>query len=205
MNDPRDPEVDCYSADERPVMEWTQRLRHRLLAPLLTVVARCGVTADHLTLASFVAGLAFCPLFFWSKPAALAALALHVVLDGLDGPLARHTGAASRRGSFSDCLSDQTIVVATTVTLMAHPQHLIGIWAGGVYIFVYTMVVVFAMVRNALQVPYSWLVRPRFWVYAWFPIEIYLLPGTINYALWLFNVLLALKMVTGFLKIRRKI
>ena len=37
-----------------------------------------------------------------------------------------------------------------------------GIWAGGLYVFFYTMVVIFAMVRSALAIPYSWLVRPRF-------------------------------------------
>ena len=126
-------------------------------------------------------------------------------LDLMDGALARHTGTASRRGSFTDSVCDQIVVVATTVTLMATSSPIIGIWPGGVYIFVYTMVVVFAMVRNALAVPYSWLVRPRFIVYAWFIIELYLFAGTINYVLWLFNGLLAWKMTTGFLRIRRQI
>jgi phosphatidylglycerophosphate synthase len=205
MIEPDDTKADCYSATERSAMEVTQQWRGWLLRPTMTAVAAWGVTADHVTAASLVAGLTFCPLFIWSKPAALVMLALHILLDGVDGTLARHTGTTSRRGSFTDSVSDQIVVVATTVTLMATPQHIVGIWPGGLYVFVYTMVVAFAMVRNALAVPYSWVVRPRFIVYAWFVIELYLVPGTIDYVLWLFNGLLAWKMATGFLRIRRKI
>lgn len=53
--------------------------------------------------------------------------------------------------------------------------------AGG-YVVTYTVVMLFAIARNALSIRYSWLVRPRFFVYAWLVVETYFLPGTINYA-----------------------
>ncbi len=198
-----DVKSDCYSARERAVMVLTQQFRGWLFGPLLRLLARCGIKPDHLTLLSTLVGLSFCPLFLWSKPFAFAMLALHVLLDGLDGPLARSMGVASRKGSFTDTMSDQLIVVASTVTLMF--TETIGIVPGGVYIFAYTVVVLFAMVRNALSIPYSWLVRPRFVLYVWFVVETYHFPGTINYVLWFFNILLAVKMLTGFIKIRKRI
>lgn len=194
---------DCYSAGERAGMVLWQDFRAATLRPLLGVLARVGVRPDHLTLLSAVVGLLFCPLFFWSKPAAFAMLALHVVLDGLDGPLARHTKTASRRGSFSDSMADQLVVVASTVTLMS--AHVVGVLPGSIYVVAYTVVMLFAMVRNALSIPYSWLVRPRFFVYVWFVVETYCLPGTLDYVLWFFNALLAMKVLTGFAEIRRRI
>jgi len=173
------------------------------LSPLLDMLARCCVSADHLTLLSVLAGLAFCPLYFWSKSAAFALLAVHVLLDGLDGPLARHTGTASRRGSFSDCMSDQLVVVGSTVTLMS--TKVIGILPGSVYIVAYSVLVLFAMIRNSLAIPYSWLIRPRFFVYIWLVVESYYLPGTIDYVLWFFNALMVLKLITGFARIRRQL
>jgi phosphatidylglycerophosphate synthase len=200
---PGDLKSDCYSAGERAGMVLWQRVRAVTLRPLLSVLSRMGVRPDHLTLLSALAGLAFCPLFFWSKPLAFGMLALHVLLDGLDGPLARHTNTASRRGSFSDSMADQLVVVASTVTLMS--AHVVGALPGSVYVVAYTVVMLFAMARNALSIPYSWLVRPRFFVYLWLVIETYYLPGTVDYVLWLFNALLAMKVLTGFAKIRQRI
>lgn len=195
--------ADCYSADERGAMVFWQRLRGRWLAPLLRGLTLCRVTPDQLTLAALLVGLAFCPLYFLWPPAAFAALALHVILDGLDGPLARYQQVASRGGSFTDTVSDQIVVVASTIVLMI--SHVVSISAGGAYIFLYTAVVAFAMVRNALAVPYSWLFRPRFLVYVWLLVETYLWPGSLEYVMWTGNLLLATKMITGFIRIRRRI
>ena len=184
-------------------MEWTQRLRAFWLAPLLRILVACRVTPDHLTLASLLCGLSFCGLWSWSKPAAFAGIVLHILLDGIDGPLARHLGVDSRRGSFTDTSADQLVVVGTTVTLMS--EGIIDVVAGSLYVVLYTVVVIFAMVRNALHVPYSWLVRPRFFIYGWLLIETYLWSGSIEYVVWVFNSVLAAKLSTGFIRIRHQL
>lgn len=203
MTDDDKPPVDCYSKGDRRLMVFTQRLRARLLGPILIALHRCGVTANILTAGSLVTGLAFCGVFFYSRALALVLLGLHVCLDGLDGPLARHAHTASRRGSFTDTMTDQLVVAATTVTLIY--ARVIGPLPGGAYLFAYTIVIGFSMVRNALSIPYTWLVRPRFAVYLWFVVEFYILPGYIDYVLWFFVALLAVKMISGFIKIRKRV
>jgi phosphatidylglycerophosphate synthase len=203
--------ADCYAAGERGAMTWWQDWRAWFLGPLLRLMGGAGITPDHVTLASLLAGLAFCPLWLWpgnplwARPAALAGLVLHVLLDGLDGPLARHLGIAGRRGSFTDTLADQIVVTVSTLTLMASADSSISVWIGGAYPFLYAAVVGFAMVRNALGNPYSWLVRPRFWVYGWIAVDLFLLPGWMNVVLALFAALLGLKMASGFIAIRRSL
>jgi phosphatidylglycerophosphate synthase len=197
------PAVTCYSAGEGGFMQQSQAWRGRWLKPLLVVLARIHVTPNQLTLLSLLAGLAFCPLFLWGpKPLAFAMLLLHAVLDGLDGPLARLTKQAGSRGSFTDTIADQLVVTFSTVTLIH--AGFVAAWPGALYLFFYCMVVVFAMVRNALAIPYSWLVRPRFVVYLWMPVEVYLWRGSLDGVLWIFSALLAGKMLTGFIKIRRR-
>ena len=201
--------ADCYAAGERSAMIWWQDLRAWLLGPLLRTLAACGVTPDHVTVASLAVGLAFCPLWLWpgspawSKPAALVALLLHVLLDGLDGPLARHLGTASPRGSFTDSLADQIVVTASTLALVAAPQPSVSGWIAGLYLFLYATVVGFAMIRNAIGKPYSWLIRPRFWVYGWIAVDLFLLPGWMESILVAFTVVLGIKMASGFVAIRR--
>jgi phosphatidylglycerophosphate synthase len=198
------PGVTCYSGGEGDFMRRWQTLRGRLLAPLLAVLARVRVTPNHLTLLSLLAGLAFSPVFLWgSRPGAFALLLAHLLLDGLDGPLARFTRRASNQGSFTGTMADQVVVAFSTVTLI-HAGYAAA-WPGGLYVFFYCTVVIFAMVRNALAIPYAWLVRPRMLVYAWIPVEVYLWRGSLDLLLWIFSVLLAIKMLTGFIQIRRRI
>lgn len=192
---------DCYSSGERAWMVYTQKLRGKWLLPLLLVLTRLGIRPDHLTLLSLCAGLAFCPLYATAFPLALFFLLLHVALDGLDGPLARHLGVASRSGSFTDTMSDQAVIAATTLTLMVYGA--VDAVAGALYISVYTVVVLFAIARNVLRAPYSWLFRPRFFVYGWIAVNRYLLPGSLNGVVWVCVILLACKMLTGFIRIRK--
>lgn len=194
--------VSCYSAGEGAFMQKTQAWRGRVMGPFLKALTAARVSPNHLTFLSLLCGLAFCPFFLWgSKPVAYLMLLLHVLLDGLDGPLARYQDRAGSRGSFTDTLSDQIVVACSTISLIA--AGFAGAWPGGLYLFVYTVVVVFAMVRSAMAIPYSWLFRPRFIIYLWIPVEVYLLPGSMNVLLWLFTALLTGKMLTGFIRIRR--
>ena len=196
--------VNCYSEGEGGFMEWGQRLRGTALRPLLRWMDRMGMRAGHVTALSLLAGLAFCPFLLWGSPlVAFVLLVLHVLLDGLDGPLARYRGTASNRGSFSDTMADQLVVTASTLT-MIH-AGLASAWPGGLYIFLYAVVVGFAFVRNALAAPYSWLFRPRFLVFAWFAVAWYAWPATLDWVLWAASAVLLLKAVSGFVAIRRKI
>ncbi len=219
MPDDSEAKADCYAEHERAGMVRFQQFKAWLLHPLLVALARYHVTGDHISVLSTVIGLAFCPLYFWSPAAAFGCLLGHLLLDGLDGPLARFRNIASRRGSFTDTMGDQTVVTATTITWMytqAHPAlGLPGIElvAGGTYIFLYTIVVAFAMIRNAMSIPYGWVLRPRNFVYGWLFLEAFLftwpplgfLAGSADYFVWFCNVVLAIKLVTGFVQIRNRL
>jgi len=195
--------INCYSGGEVGFMAWSQGLRASLLDPLLRTLTWADVTANHITIASLLCGLAFVPAFEWAAPwLAFALLFLHVLLDGIDGPLARFRGTASDRGSFTDTMVDQ-VVVSVVMIAMIHSGHA-SLWPGSLYIIFYLLVVTFAFIRNALKEPYSWLLRPRFIVFIWLMVEVYLWPGTLDWVLWGAVAVLALKSSTGFWVIRRR-
>lgn len=187
-------------------MEYGQQLRAYCLNPLLGVLIRFEVTPDTLTIASGLCGIAFLPLWLVQQSAAaLTCLLLHVLLDGLDGPLARHQGTASPRGSFVDTFTDQIVVTLVTVAWIIRSPGSLNIAFGGGYIFLYAMVVGMAMVRNALEVPYSWLVRPRFFVFVAIAVEwLSEWPLTLT-TLIVCDLLLALKCASGFIVLRAKL
>ena len=199
---------DCYAAGEREGMLFFQRCRAYLLGPLLRWLTRRRVTANHVTMVSLLVGLGFCAAWWQSPQWGLLCLLLHVLLDGLDGPVARHQETASAQGSLTDSLCDQIVVTASTIVLMMDTQ--VSIIAGSIYIFTYAIVVAFAMIRNAMQIPYTWLARPRFIVYSWLALDAWVLEpyawtGSLEYVLWLCNIALSIKLVSGFFAIRRKL
>lgn len=78
-----------------------------LLEPLVVLSHKGGVTADQLTVTGFLIGMLALPLIafeLWS--AALIAIILNRVFDGLDGALARYAGQSSSAGGYLDITLD---------------------------------------------------------------------------------------------------
>lgn len=198
--------ADCYSEGERGWMEWGQRIRAVVLRPLLIWLTALRVTPDFVTLLAALCGVAFLPLLLTDHSwLALGSLTIHVLLDGLDGPLARHQQVASPRGSFTDTLADQLVVTTVTIAWMVDVATKPSLFVGAFFVFVYALVVAMAMVRNALEIPYSWLVRPRFFFYGAIAVDLILGWTTTVAVLAVCNLLLSWKAWTGFRALRRRI
>ena len=199
------PAGDCYSAGERVWMEHGQQLRGRLLAPFLSLMTSARLTPDQITLLSLLAGLGFAPLWYWQyRWLAVGSLALHVLLDGMDGPLARFQHSASPRGSFTDSFCDQLVVSTVTVVLMVMEPQLTVV-AGSLFLVLYASVLAIALVRSTLKIPYSWLVRPRFFLFVAIPLHLLQVPHALTVVVWTSNLLLAIKLATGFFKLRKQL
>ena len=81
-------------------------LQKRILQPVASLLAGFGVHADHISLAGFAIGLAAVPLLsFGHYGAALLAILLNRLSDGLDGAVARIAGPTDR-GAFIDIAFD---------------------------------------------------------------------------------------------------
>lgn len=187
-------------------MEFGQRLRATLLQPLLVGMTSLRVSPDAITLLAGLIGLGFIPLWLQGQPlVAFMMLLVHVLLDGLDGPLARYQNVASPRGSFTDTFTDQVVVTGVTIAWMIGSPTTLNILCGAAYIFLYAMVVAMAMVRNAMAVPYSWLVRPRFFVYLALGFDSWRDTNLTLVVLLVCDLLLAIKTFSGFLALRKSL
>lgn len=195
---------DCYSAGDRKLMELSQKIRDISFLPLLKLFTVFGLRPNHITFLSFLFGGGACYLIFSSElKAALYLLFIHVLLDGMDGPLARHQNLSSNAGSFVDTLVDQIIIASVAIVLME--RGILSILPGSIYIFVYTAVIAFSMVRNAIKIPYLWMLRPRFIVYLWLIFEFTIFPNTVDWVIWLCNVILIINFQDGFRQLKKNI
>ncbi len=81
-------------------------VQKRALAPCAGWLARSGISADQISIAGFVIGLACLPaLAFGAYGLALVFMALNRLADGLDGAVARRNGPTDR-GAFLDVSLD---------------------------------------------------------------------------------------------------
>ena len=147
-----------YSEDEERLLGPWQRVRQFLLTPIAALLLRLGIGPDMLSYVSVALGIGFCLLApFWFA-LAFWLLVASVICDGLDGVEARLKKTNTPRGSFTDMFCD-VAVVAFTVAGMA--------WKGAIhpalailFVYTYTMLVLFLMLHRMLQVSSRWIVRP---------------------------------------------
>ena len=96
------------------LIEHSQQLRAKLFGPVLQ---RAGVTATQLTLTSFACGII--SVAFFKSPLLFTLFgAAHILLDALDGVVARAT-EATEQGRYIDWISDQ---IATILLMFAITQ-----------------------------------------------------------------------------------
>lgn len=96
-----------------------------ILAPVVVVLHKRGITADQLTVAGFLIGMLALPLLaFELWYGALAAIVLNRIFDGLDGALARHAQQSSSAGGYLDITLDFLFYAAVPLGfILANPEQ----------------------------------------------------------------------------------
>ena len=157
--------VSYFGYTERPFFERMSAWRFRFFHPILGVLTKLGIRATHITGASFLVILVGFPLFFWKQMYfwAFAALAVHIILDGLDGPLANYQEDQSPAGAFLDMSNDLTGMVIVLITA-AHWDFLNPTIAF-MYVVAYLYLTFVAVAQNALKLPFRFVMKTKYPVY----------------------------------------
>jgi CDP-diacylglycerol--glycerol-3-phosphate 3-phosphatidyltransferase len=100
---------------------WVRTWDSRLLAPLMLMLVRCHVTPNWLTVLSLIVVVASgVLLMLGQRLTAGLVFWLGVLLDGLDGELARATRGESRAGAFLDSICDHCGDFAVSLGLLLY-------------------------------------------------------------------------------------
>ena len=167
---------DSYSALERQFIGAFRQTLLRATRPLVSLLARLGVHPNVLS-ASQVAGSVAVVALVPTHPRLAFVLFLALLLiDGLDGALARATGQASAFGALVDQYCDH-IREVTVVGGMAFWGAL-AIVPAVLYGLVYTGLNLTLYLANAHGVPVPWAVKsylvvyPALFLYLWFGLDL---------------------------------
>jgi phosphatidylglycerophosphate synthase len=160
--------LNWFAASEQGWQERFRELRNQLLAPLLRILTRCGIRPNWVSATGLLILIPFTWLFLRnagpeSAVWALVPLLAHLVLDGIDGPLARYQGRTDSVGSLVDMVCDHLAFAWVCITLV-HVELLHRTW-GCLYILFYTLAIVQLVLLNQLGRPFRFVVRTKMVLY----------------------------------------
>jgi len=188
----------CYSAGEKKFMDFFGNFKFKLFLPLLKLLKKLNITANNITFLGMVFGiLAGIALFFHYFLAGIILLLIHVFLDGVDGALASYSKSASLQGGIFDNLADLISLFFFTIGLLGVSliNPVLSVW----FIFVYVLIVAFSLLRNNFKKPYKIMLRPRYWFYIVFIIYFIFNFNIMNFALFVFNIVMSITFITGMI------
>jgi phosphatidylglycerophosphate synthase len=195
-----------FSAEEQALQTEFRRWRDRWAAPLVRACRRLGITADLVSAAALAMLIPFgvgllSPATSWGAPLAVLSLVLHVLLDGLDGPLARAAHSAGTPGAFTDMCADHTGFLIITTLLAIGGQLSAG--AAAAYISSGTMSIAMIVTLNLLRRPLRWVLRTKYPFYALVSVALLGGPDWLTPAAIVFSGIHGGYAVIGFIAVRR--
>lgn len=185
------PRADSYSSIERRFLAPGRGLVMRLYSPLVRLLATLGFSPNAVSLAGPLLGLWFVFLVPRNPRLSFFVWLLSLMVDGVDGALARYTGRASSFGALFDQVCDHTREILIVAGLAWHGA-LAPLW-GSLYPFVYTALNVVLFLGNSYDVPAPWAIKS--WMVLYPAILLYLLCGR-NYLNWAAPLSIALMLIT---------
>lgn len=152
------PAGSIYSEEEMLVLGPSQRIRQRLLAPIVFALSHLGISANMLSYTSVLFGLGFCLLAPLQFKVAFWLLVASVICDGLDGVEARLTNTNTASGSFTDVCCDIAVVALCVAGLawkgLLHPALAV------LFVYSYTTLALFLVLHRMLRVSSTGILRP---------------------------------------------
>ncbi len=195
--------LNYFSEKESRHIENFKNGRTKWLNPLARFIASMGITANMVSITGFFMIFVFVYFIKRNPIAAIVFLLLHVLTDGIDGPVARVTKKAGNKGAFLDILCDHTGIFVATAGLVYY--GLVNGVVGLVYIYIYTIMIVFTIVRNVMRISPKIVVRTKYYVYILFAVYVFSSRNYLNEAMLIFSAIMVVSVLNDFSAIRKKL
>jgi phosphatidylglycerophosphate synthase len=96
------------------IVKWSRKQRTKYFTPLGKFLAKLRIKATYLTILAFIVGVIAVYFLFRNNLYFIILAAVHLILDGLDGVVARVT-KVTRVGAHLDNISDRLVVVLVLI------------------------------------------------------------------------------------------
>jgi len=195
--------IDCWSPSERKAKHFFEETKAVVFYPLLQLLLFLKISPNMVSFLSATLGLSATVYMWIDLRISVFMLILSLVLDGVDGSLARMTKKNSTSGSLTDAFADQITISSTTIGFIA--LGFVDIVSGSIYLLSYPIIILFSIIRNALNFPQKYVFRPRILVYLAFALFVYTDINILNITVLVFGVILLTQIFIDFLFLKNKI
>lgn len=195
--------ADCWSPSERRIKSIFERIKQIIFYPLVVLLIKLKITANMISYLSAMVGLISVVFLWYNLKISAILLLISLVIDGIDGSVARKTKKNNLKGAVTDCFADQITISASTIGFIA-----IGILnpiIGGIYLVLYPILIIFSVVRNIFNFPSSYILRPRIIVYGTFVFYIFSLINLLDYIVSILSIILLIQVIKDFYFLRSKL
>ncbi len=163
--------LNYFGEKEKDKLKKFADARTSFFSPILVVLTKLGCTSDMVSFASIMLMGGFIYFLPINVYYALLFVAAHILLDGIDGSLARYQEKASNKGAMTDIGVDHAgIIIAVMATI--YYGVLSGFWAS-LYILSYTVLVTLVIVLNSMKKPAKFVFRSKYFFYLLLGVDAY--------------------------------
>jgi len=195
--------IEQFSNNEKKSYMRIRYIRDKIFYPLAFVLHKTGLNANKLSYFGLFVLIGFI-VYVKSNPVLAAIfLILHVVIDGVDGVLARSFQKESTQGELVDMICDHTGMFIVVLSLGW--RELIDSTIGLLYVYSYTILMVFIVIRHMLKIPIKLWFRSKFFLYAIYLLWVFTEYNYMNKALLVFSILIIPSTLISFVKIKNKL
>jgi len=155
--------LNYFSDSEQNSQSEFANRRTEILMPILKILNKLGITPDAISYFALFLLIPFTFFFVMTPLISSICLIFYVLLDGLDGSLARFQSTDNLGGSLTDIVVDQIGLIVIVGNLIYHglTDATISFYYGILYI----VMISFSVVQNALEIPLQRLIRSKYIIY----------------------------------------
>jgi len=203
MPKPESEHLNYFSKKEQGFVQKFSQMRDKFFMPVISILAKLNISADLLSYASVFVLIGFV-LFVKSLPLLAAFFVLlNVILDAMDGVLARHTKTASNAGAFTDILCDHVSMFIVIAALLYH--KLITPINSLIYVFLYVVMIVFTVIRNKLGIGPKFVFRSKYYVFLLFGLWAFTQINLLDPFILVFNLVMLFMVLRSYKVLKRKL
>ncbi len=193
---------DVWSPAEKKMQKQLEKIKSIIFYPFITILTLLKISPNMITLLSAAFGIIASVVMVHNLTGAVIWLAAALILDGLDGALARALKKVTKKGSTIDVIGDQTTIIATSTGMGI--AGIASLALGITYSFLYALLVMLTLYRNREGKPHRYVLRPRFYVYGL--LLLFALTGInlLNSAMLLFSVIIGAYVIIDMIWLLRK-